>query len=189
MSQDTLTCPHCGYENIVLTCGFCLQCGEDISAPSLADDDAHCPDPSDGARDEGRLAQLITQASTRLAASCRATDRGWKLSIPVSSGRKQTVHVLRGDEAESDESVALVAFLSVCGPVREDLAVRLLEWNSRLVQCAFAIRTIQGQKMIVIGANQPVDTLMLPQVIEALTTIADRGDAVENRIGEGVDRY
>ena len=28
---DTLTCPNCSYENIVVSCGFCIQCGFDTS--------------------------------------------------------------------------------------------------------------------------------------------------------------
>ena len=136
MSQELLICPHCQYENIVLTCGFCLQCGEDVSAAPLIPQlraEASTPGCSAAGFEDTTLSQLITQAAAKLKASHTEIDRGWRLTIRVGGGRKQTVHVLRGGE---DEGLELVAFLSLCGPARPDLAMKLLEWNSRLIHCA-----------------------------------------------------
>ncbi len=166
MNTETLVCPHCKYENIVLTCGFCLQCGEDLSdvAPDLkplsSSSSPSYLDSSASARvmsTARSLSRLIVEAAATLDASCTESDRGWRLTINVDNGRKQTVHVLQGETKESSEQI--VAFLSMCGPASSDLAMTLLEWNARLTNCAFAIRTINGEKMTVLTANLPVSLL------------------------------
>ncbi len=125
-------------------------------------------------------------ASEKLQAPCTETERGWRITLPVGGGRKQTVHVLRSND---DESTELIAFLSLCGPVQEDLALKLLEWNSRLTNCAFAVRAINGERMFVLNANLPVHAISSSLVIDALTTIAHRGDYVERRLSGGADRF
>jgi hypothetical protein len=129
---------------------------------------------------------LIAQAAVTLNASCTESDRGWRLTISVGQGRKQTVHVLRADKPESEQ---LVAFLSICGPATSELAMTLLEWNAKLTGCAFAVRTINGDKMTVLTSNLPVSLLDSSIVADTLRTIAEKADQVERKLSAGADRY
>jgi hypothetical protein len=219
MADDTLRCPRCEYENIVLTCGFCIQCGNDLShllpqvetlsatvgtdssklaysnnvtaasshaAASSAIGSTLVDIDSGSAAAVVPLDQLIQDAAKLLGTPARETGSGWKMTLPTTKSRQQTVHVLRGNQ---DQAAELVSFLSICGEATTANAMRLLEWNGRLTGCAFAARTIGGKRMFVLTANWPTHVLDVGLIADTLRKIAGRADQVEAKLSSGPDKF
>jgi hypothetical protein len=191
MTTVTLRCPQCEYENLVLTCGFCIQCGADLShlVPELPE--ITSPDSSSTAEiasdhSADNVSALVTAGATLLGVTPARSSAGWRLTLPTRNDRKQAIHVLVDDK---DQAKCTLCFLSICGSASSDNAMALLEWNSRLTGCAFAVRTINDERMFVLTANLPVHMLDAALLAETAQRIAKRADQVENKLSLGADKY
>lgn len=183
--MSKLVCPYCHYENIVLTCGFCLHCGRDLTGVSATAESETNAAPSA----EPQTADL----ESRLRAACRllgapleSSRNGWTAQLSTKNDRQQRIHMM---ETIGDNHDSLVSFLSICGPAEPKNAMSLLECNSRLKTCAFAIRKINGNSMFVVTANYPVDVLTAREMARTINEIVAYADRVEAQIGTGTDRY
>lgn len=113
----------------------------------------------------------------------QVTEQGDRLAIQVPAGtlRKQTVYV-RFDKKDDQEN-QIVSFLSVCGDASEKIAMKLLQYNAKLVYGAFAIEAVNGRPMVVLSANQLAQTLTPIDVTRNLTAISWQADKVESKLG------
>ncbi len=108
-----------------------------------------------------------------------------ELVVPVSSLRKQKVHV---DFTRSDrEGHAMVSFWSICGPAAEKNAMALLRYNATMLHGAFAVKAVDGGQAVVLQANQLAETLDPLEVTRVLAAIAWQADRVEQKLGGGDD--
>ena len=116
------------------------------------------------------------------AAGYNVTESGNALSIvvPIGSLRKQTVEVnFTGTNSDGDN---MITFHSVCGPARADIAMKLLQYNTKLVHGAFAVQNRNGADMVVIQANQIASTADALEVSRVLSAIAWQADKVEEQL-------
>ena len=185
MTSQTLKCPRCEYENIVLTCGFCLQCGQDMTTEEIRMATTATDNPSTHVAQTGAPAfdELVQSAAKDIDAPCEKTKSGWKLTLELAENRQQSVYVMESD------TPGIVSFLSICGSASEANAMALLDWNGRLTECAFAIRKIAGNKMFVLTSNWPLVALDVATTVRRIQIVAERADRVEAKLGQGVDRY
>lgn len=185
--MSTLVCPKCQYENIVLTCGFCLQCGNDLSDHDTNDStDATSPSVHADEPQPKDLAVRLQQALGTLGAPLEESQNGWTAQLTTTDERRQRIHIM---ETTSEDGAPLVSFLSICGPAEARNATALLECNARLKTCAFAIRKINGESMFVVTANYPVSALEPDEIARTINEIAIYADRVEAQVGAGADRY
>ena len=193
MSEGTLVCNRCGYENIILTCGFCIQCGGSMTTEAA---DASGPGhtaaktTAEAARAPSAtpladLARQITQALDTKGIHVSAMENGWLATVDLTKGRQQKVYLLPSEDQLGN---SMLAFTSLCGTASASNALKLLEWNSRLFDCAFAARTVNGNKLFVLTANRPLIALDEDSILQTVRQIAVRADHVESRM-EGEDRY
>ena len=95
-------------------------------------------------------------------------------------GCRRQVYVQR---SYSSNGAPLLSFFAACGPASQQHALPLLEWNSALPMCAFAIREIENTPMFVVQANVPVFSLNQMAIAATFKEIAKRADQVQQRIG------
>lgn len=105
------------------------------------------------------------------------------VTLPVNPLRKQRVEV-SFDKAD-EEGNRLVTFSSCCGPAREDLAMRLLEYNAKMVHGAFAVRDDGAGAMVVVQANQLAETADPLEISRLLTAVAWQADRAEEKLTGG----
>ena len=79
--------------------------------------------------------------------------------------------------------------MAVCGKASAQNALSLLEWNSRLVDCAFAVRSINGEKMFVVTHNLTAANLKESNLATIARQVAERADEVEKKLSGGADRF
>ena len=183
MTSQTLRCPRCDYENIVLTCGFCLQCGQDMSESEIQQAMAPTSISYPTELNAMSVEELVRRAAEEIGTPCEEIKSGWKLTLDLAGGRQQTVYVMQSDAPD------VVSFLSICGAASDANAMALLDWNGQLTECAFAARRISGKKMFVLTSNWPVVALDVPQTIRRIQLVAERADRVEAKLGQGADRF
>ncbi len=126
--------------------------------------------------------------SVATAADYKIVESGdaWQITVPVGSLRKQSIHVEfgRGDEAGH----AIVNYWSICGPAVDRNAMKLLEYNTKMLHGAFAVRQVNGSRLVVIQVNQLAETLDPLDISRVLSAIAWQADKVEQKLGGG-DEY
>ena len=123
------------------------------------------------------------------AAGYALTEAGesWDITVPLGTLRKQVVSVKFGQtDAEGDP---IVQYRSACGPANDKNAMTLLRYNTQMVHGAFAIESIAGSDMVVVGANQLASALNPLEVTRVLTAIAWQADKVEEKLVGGDDQY
>ncbi len=103
-----------------------------------------------------------------------------KITVPVSSLRKQVVYATLGHSDEAGHQV--VTFWSICGPANERHAMALLRYNTNLLHGAFAVRDVQGQATLVLQANHMAETLDPLEVSRTLAALAWQADKVEKKL-------
>ncbi len=109
----------------------------------------------------------------------------WLITISIGSLRRQRVEVAFGEkDSEGDE---VVKYISTCGPSSPDNAMMLLQYNSKMVHGAFAIRSTESGDMVVVQANQLVDTMDLLEITRVLSAVAWQADKVEEKLLGGLD--
>jgi membrane protease subunit (stomatin/prohibitin family) len=116
----------------------------------------------------------------------RDQDNNFTVTVPIGGLRKQEVVVTFG-QTDADGN-AIVQFTSTCGPARPELAMKLLAYNAKLVDGAFAVRDFGSGEMIVIQANELADTADPLHVSRLLSAIAYQADRVEEKI-TGADEH
>lgn len=127
----------------------------------------------------GMVRQVVQAAGYNL----REEGDTWHVQVPVGSLRKQDVVVRFGekDEAGSD----IIHFASTCGPARPDIAMKLLDYNARLVHGAFAVQDFGSGPMVVLTSNELADTADPLEISKLITAIAWQADKVEEKLVGG----
>lgn len=133
--------------------------------------------PQQNAIDPRSLVRNVAQA-----AGYEISEAGDVLTIVVSIGalRKQTV-IVDFSQKNSDGD-AILSFRSVCGPARPEIAMKLLQYNTKLIHGAFAVQTQPGGDMVVLQANQIAETVDPLEVSRLLSAIAWQADKVEEQL-------
>ena len=178
--MNSLICPHCQYENVVVTCGFCLQCGIDLDTS----DTAVKGTPAANGATESPAQYLAHAVSNQLQGTIVETEESWAVRLQLKNGRHQVVHFAANS---SDEN--LICIFSICGPAVERNALPLITWNGQLDDAFFAARNIDGKMMFVLTSRE----LLSSQNTVAATSVAGRlgnlADSVEAKISAGADEH
>jgi hypothetical protein len=125
--------------------------------------------------------QLVRQVAQSAGWSIDEQGETWNVTVPISSLRKQTVHVQF--DAKDEEGDSIIAFSSTCGAFNERNAAALLRYNTKMVHGAFAVQNTPGGEMIVVQANQLTDAADPLAVTRVMTAVAWQADKVEERLG------
>ena len=104
----------------------------------------------------------------------------WRVTLPIGALRKQVVTIGFGQADEGGHPI--VTYSSTCGPFSEKNAAALLRYNTKMIHAAFAVETLEGREMIVLRANQMVDTLDPAAVARVMPAIAWQADKVEEKL-------
>ncbi|MCO6459570.1 MAG: SPFH domain-containing protein, partial [Pirellulaceae bacterium] len=129
---------------------------------------------------------VVRQTAQSAGWQVQETGDKWDVVVPISSLRKQTVHV--DFSAQDEEGNKVVSYTSTCGPATEKNAVALLKYNLKMVHGAFAIQGSQAGELVVIRANQLAGTLDPLEVTRVITAVAWQADKVEQQLMGG-DSY
>ena len=132
---------------------------------------------SQNALDPRSLVRNVAQA-----AGYTLTEAGDVLTIvvPIGALRKQTVLVDFSQKNSDGDMV--IAFRSLCGPARPEIAMKLLQYNTKLIHGAFAVQSQAGADMVVLQANQIAETADPLEVSRLLSAIAWQADKVEEQL-------
>ncbi len=110
-----------------------------------------------------------------------------RITIRVAPLRKQDVMVaFRRNHAEGNP---VITYTSTCGPARDDIATKLLKYNTKIVHGAFAVQETPAGDQIVIRSNQMADTADPLEVSRLLTATAWQADRVERKLLGEDDRH
>jgi len=186
MDTDTRVCPKCGYKNIVTSCGFCIECGAGIPIGSSGAVPATSDANTRESRTDDSFAERVASALGQLGFDCDSPDNQWAGTVSVASDRRQRIYVFLSEDAAGQEMISLTA---VCGKASAQNALSLLEWNSRLVDCAFAVRSINGEKMFVVTHNLTAANLKESNLATIARQVAERADEVQKKLSGGADRF
>ena len=188
---DSLVCPKCDYENIVLSCGFCLQCGADIAiAEQGGETEAAEQQSSVNPIRQGMVQHLdrtIRLIARQANYAIRSTDERWRIQVSLSDGRSQNVLLSVGEQ--DDDGEEMLRFLSMCGAATDKNALPLLKMSGRSPYCAFAVRKVGTQDAFVVTGTLPAGSAGRESIGKMLLSVASRADQVEKRIRTGGDRY
>ena len=133
--------------------------------------------PAASADQSQTMIREICQASSWSVAE---SDSEWKITIPVSTLRKQVVRV-RFDRKDA-EGNAMLEFRSFCGPMNPEAAMTLLKYNAQLVHGAFTVEGTDSGDMVVLQSNSLAGTATPYDVTRALSSLAWQADRVEERL-------
>lgn len=116
------------------------------------------------------------------AAGYNVSEAGDVLTIvvPIGALRKQTV-VVDFSQKNSDGDV-VISFRSNCGPARPEIAMKLLQYNTKLIHGAFAVQSQPGGDVVVLQANQIAETADPLEISRLLSAIAWQADKVEEQL-------
>lgn len=126
------------------------------------------------ARDPRAMVRMVAESS-----GWQLQENGdvWHVVVPIGTLRKQTVRV--NFAAKDAEGNTVIAYSSICGPVSPEKAMLLLKFNQQLVHGAFAVQSRPSGDMVVMQANQlieTVDPLAMNRVISAIAWQADKAE-------------
>jgi len=107
----------------------------------------------------------------------------WTITVPIGALRKQNVAVRFG--GKDREGHGIIAYSSICGPADPKNATTLLRYNTQMVHGAFAFEKTAAGEMVVVQANQLVDTADPLEVTRLITAIAWQADKVEEKLVGG----
>jgi|GEM_PF-6914102 len=190
----TRVCPKCHYRNIVVHCGFCLQCGNDLPPLDPPPGDAETAQPTPpaaaGSRHDLRTRKLdraIRLVASQAGFALRTADRRWQVGVRLRGGRRQHVLLALGEKDREGEE--MLRFLTVCGPASAPHALALLKFNGRSPYCSFAVRTVGKHEAFVATATLPADCADREIIRKTLLSIAHHADALERKILAGRDQH
>lgn len=178
--MSVLICPACQYENVVVSCGFCLQCGIDLDGRQLSPQTVQ-PEAAAPNAETDCVAALAAALAEQLSATVVDAKGTWAVRLATTDGRHQVVHLVPGEQATT--------LLSICGPAIEQNAMPLLVWNSQLRQTSFAARKINGRMMFVATSHHVPDAADLAATVAAVQSLAQLADRVEAKISAGADHH
>lgn len=127
--------------------------------------------------------QIVKHVAETAQWELEENDNEWTVTIPIGSLRRQKVAITFGEKDADGKDI--VQYASNCGPFSPDNAMLLLEYNSKMVHGAFAVKKTQSGDIVVVQANQLVDTMDAMDVTRIVTAIAWQADKVEERLTGG----
>lgn len=127
--------------------------------------------------------KLVEQVAAASSWEIDKVGSVWTITVPTGSLRKQRVQVEFGDKDADGQDI--VRYSSNCGPATPDNSMQLLEFNADMVHGAFAVRKSEAGDIVVIQANELVDTMDLLEVTRVMTAIAWQADKVEEKLTGG----
>jgi membrane protease subunit (stomatin/prohibitin family) len=129
--------------------------------------------------------KLVDQVIANSGWTVEKSDNVWEVIVPIGSLRKQKLTVEFGHkDAEGQE---MVRYSSVCGPATPENSMQLLQFNAEMVHGAFAVHSTDSGDMVVVQANEIVDTMDLLEVMRVMTAVAWQADKVEEKLTGGDD--
>ncbi|MEW4562646.1 SPFH domain-containing protein [Bremerella sp. JC770] len=155
--------------------------GGAMSFDDLQGSPAAAPTPKLTAQD---IIKAVAQTSSWPLTENSESD--WTINVPVSSLRKQNVHVTFGQK--DDDGNELVVYHSLCGPANERNAMALLRYNTKMIHGAFAVEKGDAGEVITVRANQLADAVDQLEITKTITAIAWQADKVEEKL-LGTDNY
>lgn len=116
----------------------------------------------------------------------RLSDLDFSLTVPLPTGRRQTVRVLFN--SKDAEGAELIVVYSECGPARERTYEWALRKNLTIPYGAFAIRDVQGSPEFVM-VNTMLRASTDPRALrKSIDTMASRSDALERALTQADER-
>ena len=121
-----------------------------------------------------------------------AQSAGWQvqedgdlshLVVPIGPIRKQTVLV--NFAAKDTEGHAVIGYSSVCGPSSPENAMLLLKFNQQMVHGAFAVQGSPSGDLVVVQANQLVETADPFSINRVVSAVAWQADKAEEKLTGG----
>jgi hypothetical protein len=188
MTIITIICARCTLPNHVSQ-RYCSSCGLPLGAV-LADAGAgtdalgpyEVPDPTDP-----DVARQIREFGRRAGYESSPSGQGWQIVVPLRQDRRQAVYL--GPAGTDPDGRAILALVSVCGPVNDRDCRTLLKLNARIVEGHFAIRVLRGEEYFVVIENLPADCLPSTDAEGLVRRIAELADGLEERLSRGGDIY
>ena len=104
----------------------------------------------------------------------------WQVVVPIGALRKQSVTV--NFAARDTEGHAVIAYSSVCGPASPQNAMLLLKFNQQMVHGAFAVQATPSGDVVVVQANQLVETADPFAVNRIVSAVAWQADKAEEKM-------
>ncbi|MFM8251097.1 MAG: SPFH domain-containing protein [Planctomycetota bacterium] len=104
----------------------------------------------------------------------------WQLTIPVGSLRKQVITAQLGRQDPTGQP--LISYSTTCGPANDQSAMQLLRYNTQLVHGAFAVVPGASGDVIVLQANQLVNSADPLETTRILSALAWQADQVEEKL-------
>jgi membrane protease subunit (stomatin/prohibitin family) len=153
------------------------------SAAAIADNPARASaglDFGDLASHAPDVRDLVRSVITAGGYALEESGDTWRVTLPIGSLRKQVVRI--GFGQSDDGGHPIVTYSSTCGPFNDKNAAALLRYNTKMIHAAFAVESIAGRDMIVLRANQMVDTLDPAAVTRVLPAIAWQADKAEEKL-------
>src|SRR5689334_15324635 len=188
MITITIVCARCTLPNAV-TERYCGARGlplgalqPDAGAATDALGPYEVPDPADP-----DVARLIRDFVRRAGYESNTSGQGWQAVVPLRQDRRQAVYL--GPAGTDADGRAILALVSVCGPVNDRDCRTLLKLNARIVEGHFAIRVLRGEEYFVVIENIPADSLPSIDAQGLVRRIAELADGLEERLSRGGDIY
>ena len=104
-------------------------------------------------------------------------DGRYHVTVPLSGGRSQTVHIESIDDSRFKRRV--VSVFSVCCPAVPAFYERALELNSLIPHGAVALEAVDGQRQFVVADTMMQATCEPEGIRQAVLSIARNADEIE----------
>ena len=127
--------------------------------------------------------QIVDQVITSSGWEVEKTENTWTVTVPIGSLRKQRLIVEFGQKDADGQEI--VKYISTCGPATPENSMQLLQFNADMVHGAFAVRKTDAGDVVVVQANEIVDTMDLMEVTRIMTAVAWQADKVEEKLTGG----
>ncbi|MCA9188242.1 MAG: hypothetical protein R3E01_06295 [Pirellulaceae bacterium] len=131
-------------------------------------------------------AAMVAEACQQSGYQYQERPNGLYATVQLPNDRSHTVMVT--ESVDRDET-PILSFLAVCGKAAQRNAIPLLQMNSRLTYCSFAIRSIATRDMFVMVAHYPAAGCNVAMIGRIIAEMAKRGDSVEERLTGGQNMY
>ena len=175
--SDTIKCS-CGFENHT-SCSFCIKCGKGLPGAkprkSRPVKSLGIEPPPAAEQPQKGTAERLQEVAENSGFAHKKTRSGWQVTVPVD-GRDCAVHVLFDGKDTDGQDV--ISFLAVCEPARDDHAMSLLEHNSKLLYCAYAVRRLKKKRYVVVTSSQLAATADPEELQKILRSVAAGADRV-----------
>jgi membrane protease subunit (stomatin/prohibitin family) len=129
------------------------------------------------ARDPKALVRTVAQSS---GWQIQEDGETWHVVVPIGTLRKQTVTV--NFAAKDTEGHSVIAYSSVCGPASPQNSMLLLKFNQQMVHGAFAVHSTPSGDMVVVQANQLVETADPFSINRLVSSVAWQADKAEEKL-------